>query len=166
MKRLFIFIFFLMMTFHATADEVGNTTFVTEPKAEPLFTSQGGTRYWSCNGFVNAKLIKIVFTEMATLAKAEKIAAPTESLCLYSIGSIALGGQAIPIFQMDYYVNQASMEQCLYNDSCLDFRAMTFKISNGKLHRQYMLTSAQKKQMRMACIEMTGKVAEANGGCP
>ena len=32
MKRLFIFIFFLMMTFHATADEVGNTTFVTEPK--------------------------------------------------------------------------------------------------------------------------------------
>ena len=76
---------------------------------------------------MNAKLIKIVFTEMATLAKAEKIAAPTESLCLYSIGSIALGGQAIPIFQMDYYVNQASMEQCLYNDSCLDFRAMTLK---------------------------------------
>jgi hypothetical protein len=29
-----------------------------------------------------------------------------------------------------------------------------------------MLTSAQKKQMRMACIEMTGKVAAANGGCP
>jgi len=42
MKRLFVFIFFLIMTFHATADEVGNTTFVTEPKAEPLFTSKGG----------------------------------------------------------------------------------------------------------------------------
>ena len=166
MKRIFILIFFLITAFHAAADEVGSTTFVTEPKAEPLFTSKGSTRYWTCNGFVNAKLIKIVFTEMTVLTKAEKIAAPTESLCLYSIGSISLGGQAIPIFQMDYYVNQASMEQCLYKDSCMDFRSMTFKISDNKLHRQYMLTSAQKKQMRMACIDMTGKVAAATGGCP
>ena len=166
MRQIFILICFLIPVLQATADEVGNTTFVTEPKAEPLFTSKGGSRYWSCNGLVNAKLIKIIFSEMTALAKAEKISPPAESLCLYSIGSISLGGQAIPIFQVDYYVNLASMEQCLYKDSCLDFRSMTFKISDSKLHRQYMLTSAQKKQMRMACIEMTGKVAAVTGGCP
>lgn len=166
MKRIFILIFLCISAFHAAADEVGNTTFVTEPKAEPVFISKGGTRYWGCNGLVNAKLIKIVYSEMTTLAKAEKIAPPTESLCLYSIGSVSLGGQAIPIFQMDYYVNQASMEQCLYKDSCLDFRSMTFKISDSKLHRQYMLTNAQKKLTRMACVDMGGKVAAATGGCP
>ena len=57
---------------------------------------------------IRAKKYKIDFISgMTALAKAEKIALPAESLCLYSIGSIALAGQAIPIFQMDYYMNQA-----------------------------------------------------------
>lgn len=167
MKKIFILICFLVISSQTTAaDEVGHATFVTEPKADPLFISEGGTRYWSCTGYVNAKLIKIIFSELTTLSRAEKITLPGEALCLYSIGSLSLGGQTLPIFQVNYYVNQPSMEQCLYKDNCLDFRVMTFKISEGKLHRQYMVTSAQKKLTRQACVDMTGKVVAANGGCP
>jgi hypothetical protein len=166
MKRILVLILFLMMALHAAADEVGNSTFVVEPKADPLFKSEGGSRYWPCAGFVNSKLIKIIFSEMTTLSRSEKISLPNEAMCLYSIGSFSFGGQTVPIFQVNYYVNQASMEQCLYKDSCMDFRTMMFKISDGKLHRQYMITSAQKKLTRMVCVEMSGKLVAATAGCP
>ncbi|MEO0314118.1 MAG: hypothetical protein RI928_574 [Pseudomonadota bacterium] len=166
MKRIFVLIFFLLVSFQVVADEVGSSTFVVEPKADPLFTSEGGSRYWPCAGMVNAKLIKIIFSEMTTLSRSEKISLPSEPLCLYSIGSFSFGGQTVPIFQVNYYVNQASMEQCLYKDSCMDFRTMMFKISDGKLHRQYMVTSAQKKLTRMVCVEMSGKLVSATAGCP
>jgi hypothetical protein len=56
MKRLSIFIFFLIMTFHGAADEVGNTTFVTEPKAEPLFTSKNSVPFASLNALYGLRL--------------------------------------------------------------------------------------------------------------
>jgi len=45
MKRIFVLMIFLMTSFHVTADEVGNSTFVVEPKADPVYTSEGGSRY-------------------------------------------------------------------------------------------------------------------------
>lgn len=148
------------------ANEVGKMTFVTEPKAEPVFTSAGNTRYWPCTGMVNAKLLKIVHAELTDISKSEGIAAPDESLCLYSIGELSLGGQRIPLFQVNHYVNAASREQCLVQDSCSDFRVMTFKVSKEKLHRQYLLTNLSKRLTRFACIDMSGNVVSATGGCP
>mgnify|MGYP000022257229 FL=1 len=145
--------------------EVGDRLFVTSPKAKPIYISKSGTRYWPCNGLIAPNLIDVVYRDLAQIAQSEGIAPPSSSICHYKIGTFNAMGNSITTYTMDFYISQPNMETCVINDYCSDFRSMTFKIKNEVLHRQYFVSNVSKKINRMTCLEMSGKVVSAKGGC-
>ena len=149
----------------ADSGEVGNLLFVVEPKASPILVSRSGTKYWSCNGFINKKLIKIVHEEMKMLSESSGVPLPSKELCLYNISSIDMGFGPITMYGLDMYTSQNSMDRCLNENYCDNFRTMTFKVVNEKLHRQYLITNIEKSLTKMSCISMEGKVVSSDGGC-
>jgi hypothetical protein len=149
----------------AFANEVGNRMFVTTPKAPPIYTSKGGTKYWPCNGFVNPKLIGIIYDDLKAISAEERIPAPSDAICHYKISTMQLMGNSITLYSVDFYTNKANMETCVIRDYCTDFRSMSFKIKDEKLHRQYMVTNVGKKLTRMQCVDMTGRIVAKANGC-
>lgn len=149
----------------AYANEVGDRIFVATPKAPPIYTSKSGTKYWPCNGFINPKLINIIYEDLKAISIAEGVPAPSDTICHYQIGTVNMMGNSITVYSVDFYTNKANMETCILKDYCTDFRNMTFKLKNEKLHRQYMVTNLNKKLNRMQCVEMTGRTANERGGC-
>jgi hypothetical protein len=149
----------------ALANEVGNRMFVTAPKAPPIHTTKSGTKYWPCNGFVNPKLIDIIFEDLKAISAEERIPAPSNAICHYKISNMQLMGNNITMYSVDFYTGKANMETCVIRDYCTDFRSMTFKIKNEKLHRQYMVTNLNKKLTRMQCVDMKGQIVGARNGC-
>lgn len=147
------------------SNEVGNKLIVTEPIARPIYTSKSGTRYWHCDGLVNPKLIGIIYADLSALAQEEGITPPSDSICHYKISTMNLMGNTITMYGVDFYTNKASMETCVLRDYCNDFRSVNFKIKDKKLHRQYMLTNANRKLTRMQCVDMAGNIVNARGGC-
>ncbi len=147
------------------ANEVGDKVFVAAPKAPPIYTSKGGTKYWPCNGFINAKLINIVYQDLKAISIAEGIPAPSNAICHYKIGHVTLMGNSMTVYSVDFYTSKASMETCVVKNYCSDFRTMTFKIKDKKLHRQYMVTNLNKKLTRFQCVDMTGRIASERNGC-
>ena len=169
MKRLIIAAltasFSIFLTSNAFASEVGEKIFVAAPKAAPIYTSKSGTKYWPCNGFINPKLIHIIYEDLKAISIAEGIPAPSDAICHYQIGTVNMMGNSMTVYSVDFYTNKANMETCILRDYCSDFRNMTFKLKNEKLHRQYMVTNLNKKLNRMQCVEMTGRIANERGGC-
>lgn len=150
---------------HAYANEVGDKIFVAAPKAPPIYTSKGGTKYWPCNGFISPKLITIIYEDLKAISIAEGIPTPSDAICHYQIGTVQMMGNSITAYTVAFYTNKANMEACVLNDYCSDFRNMMFKIKNEKLHRQYLVTNLNKKLTRMQCVEMSGNIANERGGC-
>ena len=63
--KLFYLIVALIFTpFISLADEVGNKMFVVKPIAKPIYTTKSGTKIFPCNGFINKKLIPIIYNEL------------------------------------------------------------------------------------------------------
>jgi uncharacterized protein len=145
--------------------EVGDKMFVTAPRAAPIHTSKGGTRYWACNGMVSPKLIGIIYQELVQFSNDEGVSPPSNDTCHYKIGTFNAMGNSITTYTVDFYINRANMETCVLQDYCSDFRSMTFKLRNDVLHRQYMVTNVSRKVTRMACVAMSGQVAVLRGGC-
>ena len=61
----FIKVFFIYSTinFSASANEVGNKIFVVSPIAKPIYTTKSGTKIYPCDGYINKKLIPIIYNE-------------------------------------------------------------------------------------------------------
>lgn len=147
------------------ADEVGNTNFVLSPVAKPIYVSKGGTKYWPCVGYVNPKLIKIIYDDLVAISNDEGVPPPDGQVCHYKIGTFSFGNQSIPTYQVDMYINKENMETCVLRDYCTNFRTATFKVHEKKLVRQYMITNLNKRLTRMVCVGIDGKVISQNGGC-
>lgn len=162
---LMLALFSLFISSTTFATEVGDNIFVTTPKAPPIYTSKGGTKYWPCNGFINAKLINIIYQDLKAISIEEGIPAPSDAICHYTIGNVNLMGNSVTVYTVNYYTSKANMETCVLRDYCSDFRSMTFKIKNKKLHRQYFVTNLNKKLTRWQCVEMTGNIASERNGC-
>jgi hypothetical protein len=52
---------FIILSFNTSANEVGNKLFVVKPIAKPIYTTKSGTKIYPCNGFINKKLIPIIY---------------------------------------------------------------------------------------------------------
>ena len=148
-----------------SADEVGNRVFVTEPQRPPLMVSRGGTKIWSCDGLVNKRLIDLVFSDLQILSNSEGVPPPLQFPCHYTIGSLNVFGNNVTIYSMEFYTSARSMESCRNQDFCDNFRSMSFVVSTGELHRQYMVTNAARGLTRMACVSMKGEVVHLKSGC-
>lgn len=146
-------------------NEVGNKMFVFEPKADPIFVSQSGTKYWHCEGMVAPKLIEFIHAELSLFSKQENIPLPMMAPCYYTIGLLTMFENTIEIHSVEFFVSEKSMTTCLQRNFCDNFRTMTFKFIDDKFYRQYLLTNADKKLTRFACIENTGKVNKLREGC-
>ena len=164
--KLFYLIVALIFTpFISFADEVGNKMFVVKPIAKPIYTTKSGTKIFPCNGFINKKLIPIIYNELVMISKVNKISPPDGKICHYKIGKLNLGKTSLTTYSVDMYVNKSSMMSCITKNYCDNFRSMNFKAKNKKLHRQYMVTNVKKKLMKMVCISNSGKIVNAKGGC-
>ena len=149
----------------ATSDEVGDRVLVIEPRAKPIFVAKSGTRYWPCQGLVNSRLIASVHEDLKALSERHGVPAPQPSPCLYSIGTLTVPGASVDVYQMDFYVDRASMESCLVSDVCKDFRSMTFKPDGKNIRRTYMITSYSRRLTAMACSSLEGKVISSTQAC-
>jgi len=147
------------------ANEVGNQNFVLDPKASPVFVSKGGTKYWPCNGMVNAQLIDIIYNEMTSIAGSEGVSAPQKNLCYWKRGVFSYGGNSIQTYTVQFYVDRNAFYSCTTLDNCQEIRAADFKVVNNQVVRQYMLTSAPRRLTRFACVSMKGDVINLKGGC-
>ena len=164
--RLIFFIAVLIFQpFFSFADEVGNKMFVVKPVAKPIYITKSGTKIYPCNGFINKKLIPIIYNELVMISKANKVSPPDGKICHYKIGKLKLGKTSLTLYSVDMYVNKSSMMSCVTKNYCTDFRTMNFKAKNKKLHRQYMITNTNTKLMKMVCISNSGKIVNAKGGC-
>lgn len=148
-----------------TPDEVGDRVLVIEPRAKPIFVAKSGTRYWPCQGLVNSRLIASVHEDLKALSERHGVTAPQSAPCLYSIGTLTVPGASVDVYQMDFYVDRASMESCLVSDVCKDFRSMTFKPDGKNIRRTYMITSYQRRLTAMACSSLEGKVISSTQAC-
>jgi hypothetical protein len=149
------------------ADEVGDNFFVAEPKANPISvnnTSTALTKVWPCKGFVNAKLLKIIYNELKDVSGAERVPLPKENLCEYNISFYK--EYKLTIYSVWYYVSEASKQAC--RGDCDEQRFMTFKLdsSGKKLLRNYVVQSVQKRVSRNFCIAMDGSIVERSAPCP
>jgi hypothetical protein len=149
----------------SNANEVGNRTFVAEPKAAPVYVSKGGTRYWSCNGFVGQNVIDVTYAEILQLSNSEGIKIPQKNFCYWKRGVFNFGGNSIQTYTIQFYLDQNAFYSCTALDNCQEIRSMDFKMINDQLHRQYLITSAPNRKTRFACIANTGKVVSATSGC-
>lgn len=156
---------FIILTLNASANEVGNKIFVVNPIAKPIYTTKSGTKIYPCDGYVNKKLIPIIYNELKMLANANKISPPDGKICHYKIGNLKFGSRSITTYSVDMYVNKASMMSCVFKNYCTDFRSMYFKAKNKKLHRSYMVTNVGRKMTKMMCISHSGKVVSYTKGC-
>ena len=147
-----------------TATEVDGKMFVVDPVAVPSITTKT-SRIWPCVGFVNSQLLGIIYDELKILSDSEKLTRPDASLCDYKIGTLALFGKPMTLYTFEYYVSSQHRRSCLFNNYCDDTRSITFKVRDGVLHRQYMLTNVARKLTRFSCISMKGAVVDMNGGC-
>lgn len=163
-KYLFLLLAVSQSIVVARAAEVDGKMFVADPAARPIHVTDS-SRIWPCQGFVNPQLMNIIFDELKILADAEGISHPKQSLCDYKIGTLNLFGNTVTLYQVEYYVSAVNRQNCLVNNYCDDTRSMTFKVRNGELHRQYMLTNVSKKLTRFACISMKGAIVDIKGGC-
>ena len=164
--RLYCLILALMfIPFISFGDEVGSKMFVVKPIAKPIYTTKRGTKIYPCSGFINKKLIPIIYNELVMISKANKIPPPDGKICHYKIGNLNIGNKSLTTYSVDMYVNKSSMMSCITKNYCDNFRSMNFKAKNKKLHRQYMVTNVNKKLMKMVCISNSGKVVNAKGGC-
>ena len=163
----FIKVFFIYSTinFSASANEVGNKIFVVSPIAKPIYTTKSGTKIYPCDGYINKKLIPIIYNELKMLSNANKILPPDGKICHYKIGTLKFGNRSITTYSVDMYVSKSSMTTCVFNNYCTDFRSMFFKAKNNKLHRSYMVTNVGRKLTRMMCISHSGKIVSATKGC-
>jgi hypothetical protein len=158
----------LLSTFTAAfADEVGDNLFVTEPKAKPTSvnnSSSANTKVWPCKGYVNAKLLKIIYEELKDVSGAEKVLPPKEQFCEYNISYYK--EYQMTIYSVWFYVSEASMRAC--RDACDEQRFMTFKMApdGKKLNRNYVVQSTQKRVSRNFCLAMDGTIVERNKPCP
>lgn len=146
-------------------DEVGDRVLVLEPKARPVFVARSGTRYWPCQGLVNASLISSVHDDLRALSDRHGVPIPQAAPCLYSIGKLTLHGASVNVYQMDFYIDRASMESCLRSDVCKDFRSMTFKPDGKNINRTYMITSYSRRLTAMACSSLDGKIISTTTAC-
>jgi hypothetical protein len=149
----------------SNANEVGNRTFVAEPKAAPVYVSKGGTRYWPCNGFVGQNVIDVTYAEIVQLSNNEGIKIPQKNFCYWKRGVFNFGGNSIQTYTIQFYLDQNAFYSCTTLDNCQEIRSMDFKMINDQLHRQYLITSAPNRKTRFACIANTGKVVSATSGC-
>lgn len=149
----------------SNANEVGDRTFVVEPKAAPVYVSKGGTRYWPCNGFVGQNAIDVTYAEIVQLSNNEGIKIPQKNLCYWKRGVFNFGGNSIQTYTIQFYLDQTAFYACTALDNCQEIRSMDFKMINNQLHRQYLITSAPNRKTRFACIANTGKVVSATSGC-
>jgi hypothetical protein len=149
----------------SNANEVGNRTFVAEPKAAPVYVSKGGTRYWPCNGFVGQNVIDVTYAEIVQLSNNEGIKVPQKNFCYWKRGVFNFGGSSIQTYTIQFYLDQNAFYSCTTLDNCQEIRSMDFKMINDQLHRQYLITSAPNRKTRFACIANTGKVVSATSGC-
>jgi len=155
-------------TVHAQSDEVGNKVFVLEPVAAPIFITKAGSRIYPCNGFVNARLIPVVYDELVTMSRTNGLKRPSRSICHYNISSVSLAGRVVPLYTVDFYVSENSMRNCLQGIRCNDFRSMTFKMKNGKLAFHYLVTglnSANRTVTKQMCVTPEGRILSASSGC-
>ena len=158
----------LLNTFTAAfADEVGENLFVTEPKAKPLSvnnSSSANTKVWPCKGYVNAKLLKIIYAELKDVSGAEQVQLPKEQLCEYNISYYK--EYQMTVYSVWFYISEASMRAC--RDACDEQRFMTFKMApdGKKLYRNYVVQSTQKRMTRNFCVAMDGSIVERNKSCP
>jgi hypothetical protein len=151
----------------AFADEVGDNLFVTEPKAKPTSVNNSysaNTKVWPCKGYVNAKLLKIIYEELRDVSGAEKVLPPKEQFCEYNISYYK--EYQMTIYTVWFYVSGASMRAC--RDACDEQRFMTFKMApdGKKLNRNYVVQSTQKRVSRNFCVAMDGSIVERNKPCP
>ena len=159
------FFMFSILSLNAAANEVGNKIFVVNPIAKPIYTSKSGTKFYPCDGYVNKKLIPIIYNELKMIANANKISPPDGKICHYKIGTFKFGARSITTYSVDMYVNKSSMTSCVFNNYCTDFRTMYFKAKDKELHRSYMVTNVGRKLTKMMCISHSGKVVSATKGC-
>lgn len=149
-----------------SSDEVGDRIIVSNPKARPVFTSPGGTRYWPCEGLVNANLIPSIYSDLKAISERHGVPVPQPSTCLYSIGKLKLASTSVDVYQVDFYVDRDSMQSCLVSDVCKDFRSMTFRPDGQqRINRTYMVTSYAKRLTAMACHTLDGSVISATQAC-
>ena len=159
------FLLTVILISNASANEVGNKMFVVNPKAKPIMTTRSGSKIYPCTGYINKKLIRIIYNELKMISNANKILPPDGKICHYKIGNLKWGTKSIKTYSVDMYVSKSSMLSCVVKNYCSDFRSMFFKAKNKKLHRSYMVTNAPKKLTKMVCISNSGKIVSATKGC-
>jgi hypothetical protein len=145
--------------------EVGKLLLVEDPVASPLFVSNSGSKYWPCSGFVNKKVINIIYDELKQLSESYSVSPPLKDLCLYHISNTDFGFGPVTMYQVEMFINQSSRDACLNDNYCDNVRNMTFKVINDTLNRQYLITNVDKRLTKMSCISMNGQVVSADSGC-
>ena len=146
-------------------DEVEGKILVTNPKAPPIHTNGDGFRYWGCKGFVNQVLLDRVHKDLILISDDLNIKKPNKNLCTYEIGTMEIFNRKVTSYSVNMYVNEQSMNNCMYRDNCLDFRKGTIIIKSKEdknIYRQYMLTSVNEglNQPYMMCFDSNGPIGE------
>ena len=157
-------ILFFLLAVTASFYAKGQIPFDLEPSQPPVYTSESGKKYWECEGLVESALLEVTAGEMVMLSNHHGLQAPNTNLCLYSISSNILN-RNVKMYAVDYYVSVDSMETCLLENYCDNFRTVNFVAIGGGIKRQYLLSSVDSGTTEMACIDWSGRVSNPAGGC-
>ena len=126
-------------------DELGSKIFVMNPKSKPVLTSKLG-RYWQCNGMVNNDLILVLGRNMTSISNKEKIPLPNLEHCLYKISKLPFFGSEKTLRTVEFFTSRESMENCLSNDYCDNWRSVSFEAYGENLYFTYSLTHVPNRQ--------------------
>lgn len=130
-------------------------------RGQRIFESSS-SHYYSCDGVVSPVFRSAVYALTSAVSKTMNVPAPQETLCAVSQGKPgSIGGTMIKV---DMYINEFSMQSCIYRNSCNDFRSvMLFPSKKGDILLNVFITNAATRQMKQVCMNMKGAILSEQG---
>jgi hypothetical protein len=163
-SKFFTTVCFLGLAVSAYA-ELGQNFIDTNPSDKPIYANKGNfanTRSWNCAGHVNPEFQKTLLNDLSILSKNNNLQKP-DNYCIYSIKEIKQQNETV--YEVGFYLSQASLDKCLKNDICDETRSVSFPTIRGELYRQYFLDSLSKGVIADACLTGKGDVVSMNKRC-
>ena len=157
-------ILLVLLTIIVSHQTKAQSPFNLDPSQPPVYVSESGTKYWECEGLVESNLLEITARDMVMLSDHHGLPAPNPNLCLYSISNNILD-RSVRMYAVDYYISVDSMETCLLDNYCDNFRTVNFVGVGNEPKRQYLLSSVELNTTHMACVDWSGGIINPTGGC-
>lgn len=127
----------------------------------PFFDTKS-VNYFSCEAVLNPKLKEAAFLLTSGLSKNMNVPQPQEALC--SVSQWKAGTTFNGMISVNMYINDASMQSCIYNNYCNDTRSVTLVPGkNGEILFNTMVINASSRQMKQVCMNMKGEILSEQG---